>query len=291
MNNLKINKYGYLKGVKIIDTDKGKFVVKKNKHCNRELFRYLETKNFVNFVNAYSYGDDYEIYPYVNNINLTDEERALDIVYIISLLHNKTTFYKTNDGDLIKKIYEEFNDKLTYLSNYYDNMKTIIEEEKYTSPSGYLLLRNSTIIYRCIDEAKYFIDKWYQLIKEKKNYRVATCHNNLELDHLLKEDNSYLISWDKACKCSPIYDVLSLYKSVYEKVDFFSLFEIYNTKYPLLEEEIYLLFALMLIPDKVLLSSREIINTKNVYELTNYLMITSNFISNYHSNNSDTKTD
>ena len=47
----------------------------------------------------------------------------------------------------------------------------------------------------------------------------------------------------------------------------------------------------MLIPDKVLLSSREIINTKNVYELTNYLMITSNFISNYHSNNSDTKTD
>lgn len=286
MNDLKINKYSIFKNVKIIETNNGKYVIKKRNHNNDYLFQYLKTKNFNNFVNIYRCNDDYEMYPYVDNINLTDEEKALDIIYIITLLHNKTTSYKITDQDLLQKIYEDINDKLIYISNYYDNLKMIIEEELYPSPSKYLLLRNSTVIYHSVDSSKYFIDKWYKKAKEKKNYRVATCHNNLELDHLIKDDGVYLISWNKACRASPIYDILSLYKNVYDKVDFFSLFEIYNTKYPLFEEEIYLLFALLLVPDKIDLSFKEIINTKNVYDLTNYLMITNDFVSKYHTNNS-----
>lgn len=293
MNNLKeltskfdfrINKCSYYKNTKVIDTNKGKFVVKKNNHNNNDLFRYLETKNFNNFLNIYDYDDDYEIYPYVDQINMSYEEKALDIVYLISVLHNKTTFYKTTDIDNLQKIYEDINTKLNYLNHFYDNIKMIIEEDSYMSPSMYLLLRNSSIIFRSIDESKYFIDKWYNLAKNKKNFRVVTIHNYLELDHLLKGDSSYLISWDKSCKASPIYDLLSLYKSTYEKLDFSSLFEIYNSKYPLLEEELYLLFSLLLVPSKIDLSNREIINTKEVYKLSNYLMSTINFISKYHSN-------
>lgn len=284
MNDLKINKYSIFKNVKIIETNNGKYVIKK-RNCNNDyLFQYLKTKNFNNFVNIYRYDDDYEMYPYINNIDLTDEEKALDIIYIITLLHNKTTSYKITDQDLLQRIYEDINSKLIYISNYYDNLRMIIEEELYPSPSNYLLLRNITIIYKSIDNSKYFIDKWYKISKEKKNYRVTTCHNNLELDHLIKDEGIYLISWNKSCKASPIYDILSLYKNVYEKVDFFSLFEIYNTKYPLFDEEIYLLFALLLVPDKIDLSSKEIINTKNVYDLTNYLMITDEFVSKYHTN-------
>lgn len=288
--DFKTNKCTYCKNTRVLDTDKGCFVVKKNIHNNNELFRYLETKNFNNFLNLYNYSDDYEVYPYIDKVDMTDEEKAIDIIYLISLLHNKTTFYKTIDIDKIEELYEDINNKLNYLNHFYDNLKMIVEEDIYMSPSGYLFLRNSSVIFRSIDESKHFIDKWYNSIKNKKTFRVTTIHNYLELDHLLKGDNTYLISWDKSCKASPVYDILSLYKSTYEVLDFSYLFEMYTSKYPLHEEEMYLLFSLLLVPSKIDLSKREIINTKEVYELSNYLISTINFISKYHSDSTNSKT-
>lgn len=288
--DLKINKCKYCNNIKILDTDKGKFVVKKNNSDKRELFRYLESKNFNNFLNFYNVDDNYEIYPYINEVNLTLEERAIDIIYLISILHNKTTFYKNIDLDNIKALYEDINNKLLYLTNYYDNLRMSIEEERYPSPSNYLLLRNISIIFKSIDDSKYFIDNWYNNIKNNKTFRVVTVHNYLELDHLIKGDNSYLISWDKSQKASPIYDLLSLYKNVYDKVEFSSIFEIYNSKYPLTKEEIYLLFSLMLVPEKLELINNEIINTKEVYNLTNYLLKTTSLISKYNPDKSNEET-
>ena len=49
------------------------------------------------------FDDNYEVYPYIKEVNLTLEERAIDIIYLISILHNKTTFYKNMDLDKIKE--------------------------------------------------------------------------------------------------------------------------------------------------------------------------------------------
>lgn len=299
MNNLKkikdnfdfkINKCTFCNNTKFIDTDRGKFIVKKNNNNNNELFRYLETKNFNNFLSLYDYSDDYEIYPYIEIVDINLEEKAQEIIYIISMLHNKTTFYKNKDLDKFQELYEDINNKLLYINNYYENIRMINEDEAFIPPSGYLFLRNSSVIFKCIDLSKSYIDKWYETIKNKNNYRVCTIHNHLELSHLLKCDNSYLISWDKSCKASPIYDILSLYKDIHDKVEFSILFELYNSKYPLYEEELYLLFSLMLVPDKLDFLDREIINTKNVYELTNYLISAFNFVSKYNSKETDSKT-
>ena len=288
--DFKINKCTFCNNTKFIDTNRGKFIVKKNNSNNNELFRYLETKNFNNFLSLYDYSDDYEIYSYIENVDINLEEKAQEIIYIISMLHNKTTFYKNKDLDKFQELYEDINNKLLYINNYYENIRMINEDEAFISPSGYLFLRNSSVIFKCIDLSKSYIDKWYETIKNKNNYRVCTIHNHLELSHLLKCDNSYLISWDKSCKASPIYDILSLYKDIHDKVEFSILFELYNSKYPLYEEELYLLFSLMLVPDKLDFLDREIINTKNVYELTNYLISAFNFVSKYNSKETDSKT-
>lgn len=296
MNNLKeitsnfdfkIEKCKYCNNIRIIDTDKGCFVVKKKNTNNNELYKYLQTKNFTNFLDLYDYNDDYEIYPYINEVNLTLEERAIDIINLISILHNKTTFYKEGNTDKIKELYEDINNKLIYLNNYYDNLRVTFEEQRYLSPSNYLLLRNISIIFRSIDDSKKFIDKWYEVMKSKKNYRVVTIHNYLELDHLIKGDDTYLISWDKSTKASPIYDLLSLYQNSYDKIEFSSLFEIYNSKYPLMQDELYLLYALLLVPTKLEFQRSEIINTKNAYRLTNYLIQTEEFVSKYNSEKSN----
>lgn len=288
--NLRINKCKYCKNIRIVDTDKGQFVIKKNKNNNSELYRYLQTKNFNNFLNLYDYNSYYEIYPYIDEITLSNEEKAIDIIYLISILHNRTTFYKNIELDTIKAIYEDINNKLSYLTNYYDNLRMVLEESRYPSPSNYLLLRNISVVFRSIDSSKYFIDRWYNTIKDKESFRVVTIHNSLELDHLLKSDDTYLISWDKSCRASPIYDLLSFYKNAYDKVEFSSLFEMYNSKCSLSKEEIYLLFSLLLVPNKVELSNTEIINTKEVYKLTNYLITTTNFISKYNPDGANKET-
>lgn len=300
MNNLKeiksnfgfkINKCKYCDNIRILDTDKGTFVAKKNNRDKNDLFKYLQTKNFNNFLNFYDYNSDYEIYPYINEIELTDEERAIDIINLISILHNRTTFYKELDLDKIKELYEDLNNKLFYLTNYYDNLRIIFEDENYIAPSHYFLLRNISIVFRSIDDSKHFVDKWYESIKNKKNIRVVTIHNNLELNHLLKGEDTYLISWDNSSKASPIYDLLSLYKNSYQRIEFSSLFEIYNSKYPLTQEELYLLYALLLVPNKLDLQKSEIVNTKDVYLLTNYLIQTQEFVSKYNPEKANKQTD
>lgn len=300
MNNLKeiksnfgfkINKCKYCDNIRILDTDKGTFVAKKNNRDKNDLFKYLQTKNFNNFLNFYDYNSDYEIYPYINEIELTDEERAIDIINLISILHNRTTFYKELDLDKIKELYEDLNNKLFYLTNYYDNLRIIFEDENYIAPSHYFLLRNISIVFRSIDDSKHFVDKWYESIKNKKNVRVVTIHNNLELNHLLKGEDTYLISWDNSSKASPIYDLLSLYKNSYQRIEFSSLFEIYNSKYPLTQEELYLLYALLLVPNKLDLQKSEIVNTKDVYLLTNYLIQTQEFVSKYNPEKANKQTD
>ena len=50
---------------------------------------------------------------------------------------------------------------------------------------------------------------------------------------------------------------------------------------------VYLLYSLLLVPDKLDLKNSEIINTKYVYLLTSYLLQTEKFISKYNSEKSN----
>jgi len=288
--DFKINKYIKKNNTSLIDTNKGRFLVKEKKHDNYELFKYLKSCNFNNFIDLYSADDRYEVYPYVEKIEYSFEQKALDIVYVITLLHNKTTFYKQLDIDLVKRIYEDITNKLIYLTNFYDELLLSIENDRYTSPSKYLFLRNCSIIFNSIDASKYYIDKWYNLMKDKNNYRVCTIHNNLDIDHLIKTDNLVLVSWNNSCKASPVYDLLSLYNNTYDKLSFSTLYDAYNSRYPLLKEEEYLLFCLMLFPSKLNFSFGEVLNTKSVYELSSYLISANDFVSQYKPNDSYSNT-
>ena len=110
-------------------------------------------------------------------------------------------------------------------------------------------------------------------------------HNNLSLDHLLRnEEGSFLISWDNARYDIPIFDIYKLYQNIYDDVDFESLFELYNSKYPLHEDELKLLFILISIPKKIDFSDDEYDNCKKVDHLLNYIIKTEKIISPYYTN-------
>jgi len=288
--NLKPSKYTLKKNIKIIDTAQGRFLIKNKKRYDKSnLYRYLQSRGFNYFVCEYNDldRDDYEIYPYIESIELSDEQKSIDLIYLMSLLHNKTTFYKNVDLDDVKLIYEKYTQQIIYLNSYYHDLQDIIETHTFMSPSEYLLIRNISKIYMILKFAKSELDSWYELTIKKKKIRKAMIHNNLTLDHLIESDNPYLISWDNAKMDNPIYDFIFFYKSNFLKLNFDNLMAIYESKFPLLEEEKKLMFTLLSIPEKIEFSQNEFKNTVFVKRIISYIDCTNDFISKQHSAYSD----
>ena len=197
------------------------------------------------------------MYEYLEDIDYDKEQRAFDIIHLISLLHSKTTYYKEINYDEYKKIYEEYKNKINYMNNYYLDLIGQIESKIYMSPYEYLVARNISKILSCFNYCNIEIDKWYDLVKDKKRKRVVTLHNNLKLDNLIKNKHIYLISWDKFKIDFPIYDLVDFYNLYSLDFDFISLFSEYERIFPLLEEEKILLNVLISIPNKIPYSSNE----------------------------------
>ena len=190
--------------------------------------------------------------------------------------------YKEIDLDNYKYIYEEINKEIEETLNYYNIVMDNIEKEIYMSPSNYLISRNISFIYSAINYSKRSIDYWYKLVENKRKIRVVVNHNNLSLEHYLKEDKPYLISWEKSTIDMPIYDLISLYNNHYLEFDFTDLLKIYLSKYPLNEEEITLFLAIISIPKKIVSNNSEYKNVLNIRRQLDYIYKTSELVKEYN---------
>ncbi len=288
LKNHNIKPLGYTKknNVIIIETSDHKYVLKKNSH-KQELYNYLHLRNFEFFPNVYNEKNDiYEIQDYIEDYDIPKYDKALEIINLTSLLHNKTTIYKDIDIDDLKIIYEDLDLKINDLSTFYNELNNYIDSEIYMSPSNYLLIRNISKIYATLDFCKKELDVWYDLVKNNLKQRISLIHNNLNLNHLIRnEKGSYLISWANAKFDIPIYDIYKFYKNIYNEVSFDELFSNYETRYPLHNEEKKLLFILMSLPQKVNFIDDEYDNCIEVNNLLNYIVKTEKIISKYYANN------
>ena len=258
---LKPNRYVKNGKATIVDTEIGRFVIKKNNY-NKKIFNYLKSRNFNYYPKIINdLDEEYEISEYIEEIDYPNEQKMLDLINLISLLHSKTTHFKEIDYEDYKQIYEDIKNNIEYLEDYYNEMITIIERHVYMSPSEYLLARNISRIFISLNFCKNEIENWYNLIKDKTKQRVVVLHNNLDLSHFIKNDNSYLISWDKSKIGIPIFDLYILYKRHALDYDFSEILKNYEKNYPLKKEERILLFILIALPIKLEFN-------KSTYELT-----------------------
>ena len=279
--NIPINKITIKNNTRIIDD---KIVLKKKKNNDlNNVYKYLKSRSFDYFPEPITIDNLYEVYPFLEDTYEPSEQKATDIMHLLGLLHSKTTFYREIDIDKNKEIYENISDELEYLNNFYNDLITMIEKEVYMSPSGYLIARNINIIFGSIYYAKHNLEEWYKKIDNNKNERVVNIHNNISLDHYIKNEKPYLISWNKSRIDSPIYDLLSFYKNHYLDFDFDDLFHFYESGYPLKEDERLILFTYMAIPYKIEIISDEYEMCIKINKMIEYLYKTSNLIMNYHS--------
>lgn len=282
-NDLEIKRLTIKNKTKILDTNRGTLVLKK-KDNNINLtntFNYLESRAFNNYAKRVFENNNYDVYEYINGYNEPNEQKILDLINLLTILHYKTTFYKEVDIDYFKEIYENTINKIEYIYNYYTDIISLIETSIYMSPVEYLIARNISKIYESLNYSKENINKWYELVKDKRRIRVVNIHNNLSLEHYIKSDKPYLISWEKSKIDNPIYDLYNLYLNHYLDFDFNELFINYESKYPLLNEERILLFSLLTIPWKFEFNDTEYNLCKNARKLFDYLYKTEKLVTEY----------
>ena len=281
-NNIITKKITIKNNVRIIDSGEKKFVIKRKEKDINDIYKYLRSRSFDFYPDIMYQTTNYDIYKYVDSTDISREEKAEDIIKLITILHSKTTFYKKEDDNDYKEIYESIIERLDYLVNYYNDITEVIEHEVYMSPRHYYFIRNVSKVFASLDFCRYHIDKWYKLIEDKKRIRVVQLHNNLDLDHYLVSDNKpYLISWRRSKRDIPIYDLISMYKKYYKEFDFCELVRRYEMSYPLLPEEKELFFVLISIPEKLEFNNNEYNMCINVNKFYDYLLTSERLIEDY----------
>lgn len=251
-----------------------KHVVKKNENDILDIYNYLNSRGF-GYLPRLEYCDrNTYVYEYTPDTVTPEEQRISDLVKIDALLHNKTVYYKDVSLDEIKEIYERLGEKIDNTFNYYDDLITMIESKVYMSPSEYMLARNCSSIFSCLNFCKEELDDWYSIMQNKSKKRVVLLHNNLDPNHLIRKDDNVLIGWNKATRGLPIYDFINLYKEKYDKYDFNELYREYLKRFPLTHDERKLMFIILFLPPKIELMESELTSTTNVARLCNYLVTT-----------------
>ena len=271
--------------VTFVDTDRGSYAMKEMEHDQEEIWNYLRSRNFLYYPEIIRYENRILVTKLEQDIAMPKEQKAEDLIDLMALLHQKTTHYKEVDISDYKELYEEISNNIFYLKTYYDDMMTIIESHIIMSPSEYLLARNITLVYSALNFSKEALEKWYEMIKDKRKQRMVILHNHLELSHFIRNQNAYLTSWDKAKFGIPIFDFYKFYKKHCLEFEFDELFKRYERSYPLLEEERLLLFILLALPSKIEWNDSEYAMCQKISNMIDEMIKTEKLISPYNTKN------
>ena len=277
-------RYTILGKAVVLNTTSGDFVVKER--CEKdikELYAYLKSRNFTSFPKLIDDSrNDVNVYEYVEGVSMPKEQKALDLIDVVANLHNKTTFYKTVTVDDFKAIYDNIKSNIVYLQNDYNRLYEEIKKETYMSPSHYSFIRSIYKVFAALDFANHELDAWYSLVKDQTKKRVSFIHNKLNLDHFIKSDDDYLISWDNYRTDTPVMDLVTFYQAEYFTIHFDVVFSRYLEKVNLSEDEKKLFFLLISIPPKIEFTDSEFKDCKMVREALDYVFITEELVRPYY---------
>lgn len=273
------NKVEYISNSRIITLNETRYMQKIKKSNKEDLFDYLNTKGFKNFLPYEMEKDNYELYRYIEEKIIPKEDKAIELMNILSSLHNATTTYQKVNINDVKELFETTKEKITYLRNYYLDLQDYIETKEFFSPAEQVLMNNISNVYKALNYSEYKLTKWYELKEKQTMERIVQLHNNLSLEHFLKEENSYLINWDKSKKDYVIYDFINFYKNEFQNLEMYSLFSLYQKNYQYTEDERLLFESLLSLPDKITFTKTNYINTIDARRIINYIEMTNIFLS------------
>ena len=275
----RVNSLKIIGKAKIYEEDEIKYVVKQKTKDLSSLFDYLSSRGVNSFARVINESDSLVRYEYVSQSKFINNSSYLEFIKEVSNLHYKTSYFKTESRKVFKDIYNKLIDKVDYLKGYYLNLIEGIDNERFMSPSSYLIARNYTIISSNLLYIEKELNSWYNLVKDMSEIRVCIVNNNLKFDNFIKGDKLIFTSWDNYLVDTPVIDIYKIYRNEYKSTDMVSLFNVYNENFKLREEEIKLFNIMISFPLEIDLSKGEISKVKSVNNMLDYTYRTSKFLS------------
>lgn len=273
-----IYKCSYVRGDKVVETERGKFFITPRCNNKDEVFRYLEKKDFPFFLPMEnSTRDSYEVYSYVEDF-VDVNDKAIDLVHILSLLHIKTTTYQEVVMDSVKELYEGLILEIDNLLEYYSQLVEEFENHVYMAPDEYLFMRHSSVIFDNLNRSRAYLESWYQMKKDASKERVVFLHKMPCLDTFVDMNTPYFIHWDLSTKGYVIYDFLYFYQKDYDVVEMEALFQIYQSKYLFTADELSLFLAMVLLDEKIVFGNDCYQNTVVIQKHISYAYHARDFV-------------
>lgn len=277
-------RYTLLGKCTLLESTSGNIIIKEKGNTNiKELYSYLKARNFNKFPKLIEDNRaDVNVFEYVSDVALPNDQKMNDLIETITDLHNKTSYKKEVTSDKFKEIYENILANIIYKEKFYNDLVNVAEDNVFPSPSEQLLLINSSKIFSALDFSKRELEEWFRLVSDKKKQRVSLIHGNLKLEHYIRNENEYLISWDNSKIDTPVLDLVKLYQSEGLNVDFSSKLEKYLSYNTLDSDELKLFFILITIPLEVNLNNNEIDNVRQIRTIIDYVFKTEELIRSYY---------
>lgn len=226
---------GYTRAVPIYPTVEGKYLVYHNQQ-----FHYLMPwlKNNSNEFRS----DHYQaFFKEIARIHLTTIRKQQ--------IHDEneiTGYYETT----IKK-WEERNQ---FLESFIEEA----EQKWYMSPFELQFCTYFHEVNLAASFARTQLDKWHELMVDRKSFRTALTLNNLSDTHFLYDDSGkgYLSNFERCGYANPTNDLVSLYYRILKTyptlcTDCLDWFESYQSRFPLREEEFYLFLSHLAFPEPI----------------------------------------
>ena len=280
----KPNKYTIKGNVMILSCNDRKIVLKEKSNNVLDTHKYLAASGFNNYIPIIDDNrNNYYVYPYIDEENIPIEQKSKDMAKVVGLMHAKTSYQKNIDKSAYENIYTNISDNLSYLKSYYSDLFDKIFLKEYYDPFEVVYMDYYSKIINMINFSNQELEEWYLMVSDKENVRVSLIHNNLEINHFVKSDNDYLLSFDNARKDTPVLDLVSFYKKEYNHISFDEWFKTYNYYSELTDEEKKLFFVLITIPDNFTVEERISNNINNLNNLINYINKTEDLIRPYYS--------
>ena len=201
---------------------------------------------------------------------------------IIIDLHSKTMFTKEVREGAYKRIYEILESNILYYKDKYNRMIEDIEKEVFLSPSKYLFLRNSSILFNQINFCYDKLKIWYKNVKNLRSCKVCQVHNNLRLEHFINDKKFYLISWDKSNIDSPVIDIYNFYKNEALNLEFNSLLNKYFNSNIIDQNDKDLLLIMICMPIDINFEKTEIDSCKGIERAFDYVYKTEELVRPYY---------
>ena len=164
---------------KIVDTDEGRFAIKKKSKDIKSLYDYLNSRTFTSYPELVDELDDEYVYKVVSEPEIPIEQKSLDMAKVLSSLHTKTVYFKDISADKKKEIYENIVSNITYLEGYYETLFNNLEIKEVLLPSEQVILEGRSKIKSLTEFLTNEAENWYNLASTKTKERVVYCHNNL----------------------------------------------------------------------------------------------------------------